>query len=1273
MSFRKFLFPFVFLLLVSLVSAANVCCEKTKSDDYCLYTDESNCASDSKMASITCEQTSYCKIGCCYSSDEGRCYKNTPKAECDSIRGNTWDSDENCGILQCNKGCCMIGNEAFFVTQVRCKAETSLYPNVTMTFDENILTEQECIAKSRAEDKGCCVSGTECTFTPRGSCGTASVVQIGNETGDGFYSGMLCSNDKLKCDCAKQQTTGCLPGEDEVYWFDSCGNRENIYNADKTASYNNGYVLSKDESCKLKGAFDPSCGNCDYSTGTLCGPSKNDVTMKEGDYTCKDVSCKTVYDDEVSPNAGSSKKNGESWCIYDTFPGHARDAVGSRHFRHICVNGEEMVEPCRDFREEICIQGIMKNDPAETAFESFGVKGDYVEAACRDNRWEDCYACNSVTSCGGDCAGKGVDCCAKKCCEEISVRDCYWLKAGIAVGITGVCVPDVPPGFAFWGVQSSDISSSTKSGTAERLVAEYSSEETSSTSTPTGAAVSTAAGTSTITGTGGGAGSSVCSQANQECTVTWHRGGVSRIFSRDDWKCVANCHCTEHAWIVAGNTLCKSMGDCGAYFNILGKITTDGYANTASGETKWFKGSKLKESEVGDWKTLSQPGAAVKDKESSGILGLGGGGFSEFFSKAGLSLGFMVAQGVYTGYASNWAKGSFTGGMFGGLTTIGNSIGWLFKLGKGASPISNWGATYGTSQVTLKNAVSQKDLLNTVFKGDQAALQQAIDTGYLKTTSSPEYLEVVNNKIISGSGIEAKSVTTTVQTSSGFSNVMGALNTIMWIYTIYQVVDVFFAQDKSETYQMSCDVWQAPDGGKDCEKCNEDDNNKPCSEYRCKSLGKLCSVVNQGTSEEKCINMHPNDVNSPIVSPWKDVITKGFTITEITDEGNKGYKLNQKLKPFQSITLGITTDEPSQCKFGSEHSTDFDQKTAYFGDVTYQYEHEITFSLPSDVTTTEALKLTNGGTYNIYIRCKDASGNKNNRDYFIRFAIEPAPDLTAPVIERTSVENGAYAPAGINETAFSIYTNEPADCRWNFNDTEFDLMDYKFTCADSGFSLSSIYYGLYECKTNNLLINSEGSTDYYFRCKDRRGNVNTESYLFTLRSTDPLNIDSSGPSGTLYQTDVELKVITSGGAKEGEAKCGYANSDVPFLSMIEFLETNSSIHKQPLILDKGDYFYYITCRDIAGNEAYSNISFKVDVDLDSPRIVYIYSEGSVLHLELSEASNCQYSTNSTISYGSGIQMTGTDSVIHELNIDGPVYYIACIDVFENEAKFTVYV
>ncbi|PIN94208.1 hypothetical protein COU56_02845, partial [Candidatus Pacearchaeota archaeon CG10_big_fil_rev_8_21_14_0_10_31_9] len=67
-----------------------------------------------------------------------------------------------------------------------------------------------------------------------------------------------------------------------------------------------------------------------------------------------------------------------------------------------------------------------------------------------------------------------------------------------------------------------------------------------------------------------------------------------------------------------------------------------------------------------------------------------------------------------------------------------------------------------------------------------------------------------------------------------------------------------------------CDPWQAPIGGDDCEKCNDGMN--PCSEYRCKSLGQACGIVNKGTEDEKCVWLNPRDVNSPIIRAWDDAL-----------------------------------------------------------------------------------------------------------------------------------------------------------------------------------------------------------------------------------------------------------------------------------------------------------------------------------------------------------------------------------------------------------------
>ncbi|MBI2673531.1 hypothetical protein HYX19_04680, partial [Candidatus Woesearchaeota archaeon] len=251
-------------------------------------------------------------------------------------------------------------------------------------------------------------------------------------------------------------------------------------------------------------------------------------------------------------------------------------------------------------------------------------------------------------------------------------------------------------------------------------------------------------------------------------------------------------------------------------------------------------------------------------------------------------------------------------------------------------------------------------------------------------------------KNVEGNFVAAKDVP--LSGSTGLAQGLQVINTILWIYTLYQIADYILTKTKTEDIVVTCSPWVAPEGGSDCEKCNK--GPLKCSEYRCRSLGQTCKLINTGTSNEKCVNVAPNDVTSPIISPWKEAITPDYqNIEQITNErGEKGYRIVPLIKPFTPITLGIKTNEPAQCKYGLNHSIRYDKMAdTFFGDSLYDYNHTLTFSLPSELTQDQVLKLTNGGIFNLYIRCKDASGNANERDYFIRFQIDKSPDLTPPV------------------------------------------------------------------------------------------------------------------------------------------------------------------------------------------------------------------------------------------------------------------------------------
>jgi hypothetical protein len=96
----------------------------------------------------------------------------------------------------------------------------------TVNFDTSI-NAVTCLRNQSNQRLGACISGlSTCTFGTEADC---------YESNGEFYEDYLCSNKKFenKTICIKQNYTGCLEGNEEIYWFDSCGNRKNIYSSDK--------------------------------------------------------------------------------------------------------------------------------------------------------------------------------------------------------------------------------------------------------------------------------------------------------------------------------------------------------------------------------------------------------------------------------------------------------------------------------------------------------------------------------------------------------------------------------------------------------------------------------------------------------------------------------------------------------------------------------------------------------------------------------------------------------------------------------------------------------------------------------------------------------------------------------------------------------------------------------------------------------------------------------------------------------------------------------
>jgi hypothetical protein len=1294
------IFILVFALFgVSLINSKevsaeqDVCCAETIGGEHCVYTESSNCKAGALQAAANCEQTSFCRLGCGYDQIEGVCFNNMPKFSCEEEEDCAWSEGAGCEVPQCQKGCCVLSNQCSYTTQVQCKQITSQYEDINMSFMEEIGSELDCINQCRSFERGACVhSDASCDFVTRDSCEEVTPPSI-NQTLPrvGFHPGKLCSHAELGTECAPQHTTGCLADADQVYWFDSCGNPENVYDSDKRKSWNNGYVLTKEESCDYgdPNVGDENCGNCNYALGSLCAEAEMGVSPAFGDYACKDLSCDvdTVHVDKNSPATGDLPLgNGESWCAYDGLvglnekAGMGLDTVGSRHYRRICINGVELTEPCRDFREELCVQGNTDPsvDPAsqeiygtQKSFEKRSSGDDLIYGACRENRFSDCA---SITK--------------KEDCENVASRDCFWTLGDTGektIGELGSeigCVPLVAPGLKHWSGESTTATNNLDP-------------------------------------------SATCQKGNTECTVHYYRPGLAGNIGSGDgwrnWECVGNCGCLSLDYLKGANSVCRSLGDCGAWYNVAGEDTCDGFVENLNSH---IEGVSADVSICDNLVNLQ--GLAIRDEGGEDT------GFKVFFERAWWGVGFMALQGTLASIGG----ASFLAGSFSGLGWAAQGLGWGIGTIPGIPANVGSAVTGGMADFTNYAWSTSSDVAtNTAGKelGKQAASvaiepgtvitnNAQITEGAIRMTSetgaerffadngmtigiekmeSGEFLvqhikpdgtvldQFTADTVVTGTkGATAAAPTTATPAAEGiggWGQFYGFVSFLMTVYTIYQLLDTFLADSKTETITITCNTWQAPVSGDDCDLCQED--GKECSEYRCKSLGQMCDLVNEGTKDEKCIATHPNDAVSPFIAVDKETIIH-YTDSidnekDITEVRGKGFEINKKIAPFTAVTLAFTTNEYAQCKYDADHNLPFEEMPQYFGSSIYDKEHKMTFSMPGVLAEDEILKITNGGEYQLFIKCRDGNGNENEAGYYAKFAIDDGPDFTPPVIELTSLPNGGYVASGVNETAFVMYVNEPANCKWDDIDTDFESMVHDFSCSKNPFPTTSLYYGLYDCGAVLTGIKDSQEKSFYFRCEDQPSkpkeerNINMESYVFRLRGTGPLEITSVYPDDgvELKFNSPVLKVITDGGAfGNGISFCGYNFLDPSPMSAIDFLNTNNSIHEQPFYnLSADDYNIYINCIDIAGNTANETAEFTMVVDVYAPQLMNFYTEPGMLHIVMDEPSTCEYSVEGSFGYGSGIPMTGVNTEEHTASLEGETFWVMCEDVFENVGSYVIYI
>ncbi len=497
------------------------------------------------------------------------------------------------------------------------------------------------------------------------------------------------------------------------------------------------------------------------------------------------------------------------------------------------------------------------------------------------------------------------------------------------------------------------------------------------------------------------------------------------------------------------------------------------------------------------------------------------------------------------------------------------------------------------------------------------------------------------------------------------------------------------------TYQIS--AWQAQSGGGKCEECNKLEYG--CTLYQCKTFGQGCGIVNSGTKQERCVWLNPDDREYPVITENITIskLPESYTYkksTEISppDTGVEITSNSQNcIPPFSSLTLGVTTDEPAQCKVSTNRTRNYDSMVKDMDEGALAIEKH-TKIIPNSATPNDwalnnlidnsalpegvEFEITKGNEYAYYIKCKDTNGNENPANFVIKFCVQDK-DLTAPMIKGFFVADNSFVQFNTPDVVTEVYTNEPAECKWDFQDKIYKDMQNAMTDCDTTMDQTGVQGN--SCTGNFTGLKNGEENKYYIRCQDRSEdkNTNTASKVYTLKvSAETILIDSITANGKGNNSiikdardmiPVDLEIKTSFGAENGKAKCSYEYLGNQNLMSFDYSEINT----QTLWLPEGTYNLPISCNDIAGDTATSSISFAIKIDREAPVVARAYYDVNNLKVITNEPAKCVYTAQQNIAcayeFKDGTAMNEIGEMTHYTSWQaGKKYFIKCKDDFGNQ-------
>lgn len=308
-------------------------------------------------------------LGCCVSSDQQTCSKNSEKTSCEQYGGTFFVNDVSCTSQTiCDSGCCMLGLDSARMTRGQCQTETVDRGFSALNF---IKTTENCNKYISSQEWGACntlnsLGKQTCRFVTRTQC-------IGS-----FLPNTLCSS-VTSSPCNKTQNQICFAND--VYLIDSCGNRDELV---KTCDYDSGKVCEQTSAGtnSVAECIDASClDNFDYSSFVvdelyLTVPSFSSVNRNPGESWCVTNGNVPLASEEVTRDL-------------NRFGNAITTAAGLKFFSRYCTDGKILMEECGDEKEEYC-----SGQSNSLSGSSSGTGGK-----CTNNEWRDCLNAETEEDC----------------------------------------------------------------------------------------------------------------------------------------------------------------------------------------------------------------------------------------------------------------------------------------------------------------------------------------------------------------------------------------------------------------------------------------------------------------------------------------------------------------------------------------------------------------------------------------------------------------------------------------------------------------------------------------------------------------------------------------------------------------------------------------------------------------------------------------------------------------------------------------------------------